>query len=112
MKNQITANGQDGAFAAYIARPEVLPAPAVVVLQELCGVNARYPREMRRIGRAVKRLVRNASETPLTQGLELERNLSLRLCISEPARARMRSYEAMKITAPSRSIEVETGSES
>ena len=27
-------------FAAYIARPKVLPAPAVVVLQELFGVNA------------------------------------------------------------------------
>jgi carboxymethylenebutenolidase len=40
MKNQITLNGQDGTFAAYIARPEVLPAPAVVVLQELFGVNA------------------------------------------------------------------------
>jgi hypothetical protein len=33
MKNQITVNGQDGTFAAYIARPEVLPAPAVIVGQ-------------------------------------------------------------------------------
>jgi carboxymethylenebutenolidase len=40
MKDQITINGQDGAFYAYIARPEGLPAPAVVVLQELFGVNA------------------------------------------------------------------------
>ena len=40
MKNQITVNEQDGTFAAYIARPEVLPAPAVVVLQKLLGVNA------------------------------------------------------------------------
>ena len=39
MKDQITINGQDGAFYAYIARPEGLPAPAVVVLQELFGVN-------------------------------------------------------------------------
>ena len=44
--------------------------------------------------------------------LALERNLFLRLCTSEPALARMRSYEGMKITAPSRSIEVETGSAS
>jgi hypothetical protein len=66
----------------------------------------------RRRRRAVKRLVRNATETPLAQGLALERNLFLRLCISEPALARMRFYEAMKITAPSRSTEVETGSES
>ena len=40
MKNQITISGQNGAFSAYIARPETLPAPAVVVLQELFGVNA------------------------------------------------------------------------
>ena len=40
MKDHITINGQDGTFTAYIARPEELPAPAVVVLQELFGVNA------------------------------------------------------------------------
>jgi carboxymethylenebutenolidase len=40
MKDQITINGRDGAFRAYIARPDKLPAPAVVVLQELFGVNA------------------------------------------------------------------------
>jgi enoyl-CoA hydratase len=62
--------------------------------------------------RYIKRLVRNATETPLAQGLALERNLFLRLCISEPALARMRSYEGMKVTVPSRSIEVETGSAS
>jgi dienelactone hydrolase len=40
MKDQITIKGHDGAFAAYIARPKTVPAPAVVVLQELFGVNA------------------------------------------------------------------------
>ena len=40
MKDRITIEGQDGAFAAYIARPKALPAPAVVVLQEVFGVNA------------------------------------------------------------------------
>jgi carboxymethylenebutenolidase len=40
MKDHITVPGQDGKFAAYIARPETVPAPAVVVLQELFGVNA------------------------------------------------------------------------
>jgi carboxymethylenebutenolidase len=40
MKDQITIEGRDGAFAAYIARPKTVPAPAVVVLQELFGVNA------------------------------------------------------------------------
>src|ERR1700731_3339474 len=60
----------------------------------------------------IKRLVRNATETPLAQGLALERNLFLKLCISEPALARMRSYEGANITSPSRSIEVETRSAS
>ena len=40
MKDHITIEGRDGAFAAYIARPKTVPAPAVVVLQELFGVNA------------------------------------------------------------------------
>src|ERR1700692_2175236 len=40
MTGHITVEGHDGAFAAYIARPRALPAPAVVVLQELFGVNA------------------------------------------------------------------------
>jgi carboxymethylenebutenolidase len=40
MMDRITIEGRDGAFGAYIARPKVLPAPAVVVLQELFGVNA------------------------------------------------------------------------
>ena len=54
----------------------------------------------------IKRLVRNATETPLAQGLAIERNLFLKLCISEPALARMRSYEEKKISSPSHSIEV------
>jgi len=40
MKDRITIESRDGAFGAYIARPKTLPAPAVVVLQELFGVNA------------------------------------------------------------------------
>ena len=40
MKDHITVRGQDGTFTAYIARPDELPAPAVIVLQELFGVNA------------------------------------------------------------------------
>ena len=60
----------------------------------------------------IKRLVRSAAETPLAQGLALERNLFLKLCISEPAIARMRSYEAADITSPSRSIVVEARSAS
>src|SRR5882672_4468858 len=55
----------------------------------------------------IKRLVRNATETPLAQGLALERNLFLKLCVSESALARMRSYDKENITSPSRSIEVD-----
>src|ERR1700743_2759217 len=40
MKKQIDINSPDGTFNAYIARPVKLPAPVVVVLQELFGVNA------------------------------------------------------------------------
>src|SRR5713101_540174 len=48
----------------------------------------------------IKRLVRNATETPLAQGLVLERNLFLNLCITEPALARMRSMKSR--TSPRR----------
>ncbi len=40
MNDQLTIQGRDGSFKAYIAKPSVLPAPAVVVLQEVFGVNA------------------------------------------------------------------------
>src|SRR5258708_40378755 len=40
MNDHMTVEGYDGAFAAYIARPKTSPASAVVVLQELFGVNA------------------------------------------------------------------------
>ncbi|MFD1554947.1 dienelactone hydrolase family protein [Paraburkholderia silviterrae] len=40
MESHIVIEGRDGAFGAYIARPADLPAPAVVVLQEVFGVNA------------------------------------------------------------------------
>ena len=38
--NRITIAGRDGTFGAYVAWPKSVPAPAVVVLQELFGVNA------------------------------------------------------------------------
>src|SRR5580704_12553067 len=40
MQNHIVIDSPDGTFGAYISRPAKLPAPAVVVLQELFGVNA------------------------------------------------------------------------
>ncbi len=45
----------------------------------------------------------------MAQGLALERNLFLRLCITDPALARMRFYEEENITSPSRSIVVGGG---
>jgi carboxymethylenebutenolidase len=40
VESHIVIESADGTFRAYIARPAKLPAPAVVVLQELFGVNA------------------------------------------------------------------------
>jgi carboxymethylenebutenolidase len=40
MEKQIAIKSPAGTFHAYIARPARLPAPTVVVLQELFGVNA------------------------------------------------------------------------
>jgi carboxymethylenebutenolidase len=40
MENQMTIETPDGTFHAYVSRPAKLPAPAVIVLQELFGVNA------------------------------------------------------------------------
>jgi carboxymethylenebutenolidase len=39
MGEQITITTEDGSFAAYLARPSRSPAPAVVVIQEIFGVN-------------------------------------------------------------------------
>ena len=40
MESQIVIKSSDGTFRAYVSRPAKLPAPAVIVLQELFGVNA------------------------------------------------------------------------
>ena len=40
MIDRIAIEGRAGAFGAYIARPKALPAPTVVVLHEVFGVNA------------------------------------------------------------------------
>jgi carboxymethylenebutenolidase len=39
-ENNLTVTTPDGEFSAYVARPAVSPAPAIVVLQEIFGVNA------------------------------------------------------------------------
>jgi len=40
MGERTTITTSEGAFAAYVARPDGAPAPAVVVIQEIFGVNA------------------------------------------------------------------------
>ena len=55
--------------------------------------------------RYIKRLVRSATATPLAEGLALERNLFMKLCIGEPALERMRAYEAQRITSPSQTLQ-------
>jgi len=54
----------------------------------------------------VKRLVRSATDTPLAQGLALERNLFLKMCVSDAGLARMRAYDSKNITSPNRSFEI------
>jgi carboxymethylenebutenolidase len=40
VKRYMTVGTAGGTFSAYVAVPEVLPAPAIVVVQEIFGVNA------------------------------------------------------------------------
>jgi len=40
MGDRLVIEGQNGAFGACVARPAALPVPAVVVLQEVFGVNS------------------------------------------------------------------------
>jgi enoyl-CoA hydratase len=53
---------------------------------------------------SIKRLVRNATAMPLAEGLALERNLFLKLAISDSALERMREYDAQKDPPPSQSM--------
>ena len=40
MSEYINVDTIDGGFSAYLARPKLFPAPAIVVIQEIFGVNA------------------------------------------------------------------------
>jgi carboxymethylenebutenolidase len=40
MNERITIDTQDGSFGAYVAKPATTPAPAIVVIQEIFGINA------------------------------------------------------------------------
>src|ERR1700676_744449 len=50
----------------------------------------------------IKRLVRSATETPLAQGLLLERRLFMKLCQGDAALSRMRTYDEQDSASPSR----------
>jgi enoyl-CoA hydratase/carnithine racemase len=54
--------------------------------------------------RHIKRLIRNAVETPLDRGLQLERNLFMDLCGGDEAIARMRAYESKRVTDPAQGL--------
>jgi len=54
--------------------------------------------------RYIKRLIRNAVETPLDQGLRLECNLFMDLCGGDEAIARMRAYENKRVTDPAQGL--------
>jgi enoyl-CoA hydratase/carnithine racemase len=54
--------------------------------------------------RYIKRLIRKAVETPLDQGLRLERNLFMDLCGGDEAIARMRAYENKRVTDPAQGL--------
>jgi carboxymethylenebutenolidase len=40
MNERITIDTPDGSFGAYVAKPAATPAPAIVVIQEIFGINA------------------------------------------------------------------------
>ncbi len=40
MNERITIDTPDGSFGAYVARPQAAQAPAIVVIQEIFGINA------------------------------------------------------------------------
>jgi enoyl-CoA hydratase len=83
---------------------ETVTGKAIDRAIEIAQLLSKHPPES---AAYIKRLVRSANETPLAAGLALERNLFLRLCISDTALARMRNYDAKKINDPSRGFEVD-----
>jgi enoyl-CoA hydratase len=81
---------------------EAVPGKALDRAMEIAGRLATHtPQSVRHI----KRLIRSAVETPLDQGLQLERNLFMDLCGSDAAIARMRAYESQQISDPARPLQ-------
>jgi hypothetical protein len=57
--------------------------------------------------RYIKRLIRNAVETPLDQGLRLERNLYMDLCGGTRRLRGCGSYENRRVTDPAQGLRLE-----
>jgi len=98
---------QEDAVSTDVLAARLTDRIAVITLDRAMEIARRLASRPPESVAAIKRLVRNATETPLAQGLALERNLFLKLCISDAGLARMRSYEAANITSPACSIEVD-----
>ena len=81
---------------------EAVPGKALDRAMEIAGRLATHTPES---VAAIKRLVRSAVETPLEQGLQLERNLFMNLCRSDEAIARMSAYEARSVTDPGQPLQ-------
>ncbi len=77
---------------------EAVPGRAIERAMEIAARLATHTPES--VG-YIKRLVRGAIDTPLDQGLALERNLFMALCGGDEALGRMRAYEASRVKEPS-----------
>lgn len=99
LRSLITVDGELRLTLEHVA--VAAPGPDEVVVRAEAAPLNPVPESVAHM----QRLVPCATETPFAQGMAVDRNLFLKLCISEPALARTRSYEEQKITSPSRSIE-------
>jgi enoyl-CoA hydratase len=80
---------------------ETVPGKAIDRAMEIAHrIASHTPQSVRHI----KRLVRSALQTPLADGLRLERNLFMDLCGSDEAIARMRAYEERHVTDPAETL--------
>jgi enoyl-CoA hydratase/carnithine racemase len=95
-----TLTPQDAAQKGFVH--EAVPGKALDRAMEIARRLATHTPES---VAAIKRLVRSAVETPLDQGLQLERNLFMNLCRSDAAIERMKTYEARMLTAPSQPLQ-------
>lgn len=81
---------------------EAVPGKALDRAKEIATRLASHtPQSIRHI----KRLIRSAVETPLDEGLRLERNLFMDLCGGDEAIARMRAYENKRATDPAQGLQ-------